>query len=374
MSISIINVTLSKSITSTSAQFLRRFCFIPSTASQIQSIADGAYQVVNASNFTEYVQGTTNETYKWLKSFFTSAGESKEAVIFNPAGTNASDRLKALEAFIQEGTYPCYKYSLGQDLVKDAYFATLSSAYADVSKSCYFSFVCEDGIDPAKSTTIPYSNWSTKKSVMAFYKTLSDSNYNIDGLITGIMASSQFDISTSTKMKSLDLVSIPVTATDLNTTMLNALENAPAVFGTPISGQNVIYNSKMADNTFWYYYYCCDILKYTLISEFNTLLINSANNTNSAIPYNDNGIRSVSQKFANVLRNLMEMWVVNRFAKSYDSGTDTLKDINSVNAISFEEYKNANKENYSNGIYGGLSAYVEIMGFIRKVNISVNLG
>lgn len=367
MSIQPIIINLSKLQTPTKAEFLRRFCIVSAGDS---SLSKGGYKVLTSSDIDTYVTGD-NATKKWLNSFFVKA-IGKTCVLFE-CGSDGDQQanLQLLEKFIDENTYPCYKYSLPDAMYKNAYLATTLAKYADVNNNVYFSAILGNE-DPTGSSE--YTNWKGKKSFMAFYPSLLDTNYNIDGIITGIMASSAFDISTTTTLGSLDYKESSVSSSIIEDSRINQILTAPSVFTSQVGNNNIVINSKMADGEFWYYYYATDTLKSMLESNISTLFYNASNTAGGSIPYNDNGIQTIKQNLIGTLETAQSMGLVNQFAREYDLGTSSPVGVGDIKAIDFATYIKNNQTEYANGIYGGFSSYIQIQRFIRQIQYNITLG
>lgn len=367
MSIQPIIINLTKLQTPAKAEFLRRFCIVSAGDS---TLSKGEYKVIDSSNIATYVTAD-NATKKWLNSFFSTA-IGKTCVLFECGSDgNQQTNLQLLENFIDGNTYPCYKYSLPDAMYKHAYLATILAKYSDVNKNTYFSAVLGDE-DPTGATE--YTNWKQKKAFMAFYPSLLDGNQNIDGLITGIMASSAYDLSTSVPLSSLTYKGVSVSSKIIDTTRINKILEAPAVFTSQQGNNNIVINSRMADNEFWSYYYAVDTLKSMLENNIATLFYNASNTTGGAIQYNDNGIQTIKQNIIGTLETAISMGLVNQFARSYDLGTSTPVGLGDITAIDFATYIKDNPDNYQNGIYGGFSSYIQIQKFIIQIQYNITLG
>lgn len=366
MSLDPIIITMNKVVTPTRPEFLRRFCIV---SNGLSNITKGEYKVVDSSSWSQFV---TNDNYlkKWLNSFFVKAIGKTCVILEIGSDDNAEAQLKKLEAFIDGGTYPCYKYSLPHDLYADNYLATLLTKYNDINQSVYFSAITSD-TDPTQEES--YNNWKGKKSFIAFYPSLQDTNLNIDGIITGIMASSSFDISSGNPMNNLWYKETSTLSKTLDSTLTSKLIEANAMFSILQGSNNIVVNAVNADGEFWYAYYSIDILKVTLQSNITTLLYNSSNTSGGGLTYNDAGVETIKQNVITTLESLKNQNVVDIYARSYDLGTSQPVGVGDITTIPVATYKVDNPDNFKQGIYGGISFYTRILRFIRQILININL-
>ena len=366
MSLDPIIITMNKIVTPARPEFLRRFCIV---SNGLSNITKGEYKVVDSSSWQKYV---TNDNYlkKWLNSFFVKA-IGKSCVILEVGGDDGAEaQLKKLEKFIDGGTYPCYKYSLPNDLYENNYLATLLTKYNDINKSVYFSAVTSD-TDPTQDNA--YNNWKGKKSFIAFYPSLQDTNLNIDGIITGIMASASFDISTGNPMNNLWFKETSTLSKTLDSELTNQIVSANAMFSILQGSNNIVSNAVNADGEFWYVYYAIDILKTTLESNITALLYNASNTSGGGIAYNDSGVETIKQNIITTFNSLQAQNVIDIYARSYDLGTQQPVGQGDITTIPVSTYKVDNPDNFKQGIYGGISAYVRILRFIRQILLNINL-
>lgn len=352
------------------AEFLRNFCIVSAGDSNLDQ---GTIKMATAEDWSIYVTGD-NETSKWLKSFFVKA-RGKAVYIFECGSSGSEEeKLKRLESFIDEGVTPCWKYSFPQALYKSPYLSTLLAKYNGEDIAVYFSAVQDTSSSTNPSEQTEYANWKGQKAFMSFYPSLGDANYNIDGFASGVMASSDFDIDSSNQMRPLERMKISSFSKDLGATINKQIHDAPCVLSLNDGSNNRLRNTKMADGYFWHTRYAQDYVIYLIKSNIDALFNTSADTAGSAIKYNDSGIQSVKQNLITTLENANSLGLVNRFGASLDISTGKITGQGDLSAISFEEYKNANPENYAEGIYGGFSGYVEIQGFIVKIVFNVTLG
>lgn len=365
-------VNIGKVTTPVASDLLRRQCVVSSGDS---SVTKDTIQMVTASDWKTYVTGT-NETSKWLESFFAIA-DNKVAYIFEcSASGDAATRLKALQAFIQSGVSPCYKYALPQVLYKDPYLATLLALFSTESSMVYFSAIqdTQAGTKNDPTQQPEYTNWKGQKSFMSFYPSLTLDTLNIDGLVSGVMASNSYDIGGNTPMSPLDRKHIIGSTKEIDDAIYVKIKEANCVVSENFQTYNRIQNGKMADGTEWEKRYSQDYLVVTLQANIEALFDTASNNAGYEIKYNDNGILSVKENLVETLKTLRNLGVVNRFGKSINLATQEIAGIDDVAYIPFVQYKKDNPAHYKAGIYGGYSAYVEIQGFIKQIIFNVTIG
>lgn len=365
-----IQINLSVLATPEQADFMRRFCIVSDGKSTLQA---GNIQMVTAEDWKSYVTGE-NEVSTALASFFLKA-IGKVCYIFECGGTgDAEAKLQALESFIDEATMPCYEYLLPKALYQDDYLQTMLIKYGANEQSVYFSanLVADSQPDPTQQPE--YAYWTGQKAFMGVYPSFDNASYNTAGAILGVKASSAFDISTSNRMSSLEYKYCGATSKTLGSGILNKIAQAPCAFTMMKGVNNGIRNSKMGDGRFWHYRYALDNLIFLLKANVDTLFVNASNTPNGALEYNNGGIQSIKQNLVTTLTAASQMGLVNRFAQSIDLSTGALTGLGDIASIPFEEYKANNPQNYSNGVYGGYSGYIEIMEFIVKIEFNVTIG
>lgn len=365
-----IQINLNTITTPAKADFMRRFCIVSNGNSNLEA---GAIQMVTSEDWDTYITGT-NETSKALSSFFLKA-IGKVCYIFECGSTGDEEaKLKVLENFIDEATFPCYEYLIPQSLYQDGYFGTLLIKYSSNEQSVYFSANLISSAQPDPTQQAEYAYWKGQKAFMGVYPTFENDSYSTAGAILGVKASSSFDIGTSNRLGPLEFKYCGATSKTLGSGILNKISQANCVFTMMQGINNEIRNSKMADGKFWHYRYALDNLLFLIKANIDALFSNSSNTPNSAITYNDAGIQSIKQNLVSTITTASQMGLVNRFAQSIDLSTGKLIGLGDIASIPFVDYKAGNPQDYENGVYGGYSGYIEIMQFIVKVDFNVTIG
>lgn len=360
-------VNLNVLVAPQSADYLRRFCIVSAGESTVEA---GKIQMITPENLATYVT-SDNDTKKWINSFFiTAVGKVCYLLEVGSEGT-AQQKLQKLDTFISGGTFRCYNYSLPSALYADNYLGTLLTKYSQAGSGVYFSAVL-----PAKnpSSETYFSQWSGKKCFMGYYPSISDTNLNIDGLISGIKASRAFDVGISNRLSPLEGKYTNTASISIDQEILVDISTSNVCLTMQQGGQNVVVNAKYADGRPFSYWYAVDKLKSLLEANFVALKHNASNTPNSAIPYSDGGIQTIKQNLITTLTTATDMGLVNQFAESYDLATNTPVNRDELKSIPFAEYIAGNPQDYENSTYNGLSGWVQIQRFISKIQFDVTLG
>lgn len=349
------------------SQYLRRFCIVSAGES---SVPKNTIQMITPDNIGTYVS-SDNDTKKWINSFFLNAIGKVCYILEVGSDVSAQQQLQRVDTFISAGTFPCYNFSLPSTLYADSYLGTLLTKYAKAGMGVYFSAVL-----PAEkpSSGGQYSQWKGQKCFMGYYPSLSNANLNIDGLISGIKASSDFDVSIGTRLSPLEGKYTNTPSIVLPQETQEDIATSNVVFTSAEGTSNVVTNAVYADGNPFSYWYAVDKLKTLLEANFATLKLNASNIPNSALTYNDSGIQTIKQNLTTTLESAINMGLVNQFASSYNLGSGKPVGIGEVEAIPFSTYISTNPEDYKNGFYGGFSAWVQIQRFIRQIQFNVTLG
>lgn len=215
-----------------------------------------------------------------------------------------------------------------------------------------------------------------KENVMVVYdNSNTDANgFPLDTAIMGIMGSTSYDITSTNGLTPLNNKSLAgIAYSDLGYTIGEQLIQAPQNIMGDFASNTVLFNGLYADGRSFEFRYAIDLMNYELDLALKGLLYNSANVSTYTLTYDQNGIDTINATICAVLNRLKEMNVINTYAASYNTTTKTMEYENYINCIEFYTYKAAYPENYAAGIYGGISFYVLIQGFIKEVNLNITI-
>lgn len=218
--------------------------------------------------------------------------------------------------------------------------------------------------------------YKEKENIMVVYD---NSNVSANGFplytaILGIMGSTKYDITTSNGMTPLNNKSMAgVSYTDLGYTKGETLIQAPQNIMGDFAGNTVLFNGLFADGRSFEFRYSIDLMNYEIDLSLKSLLYNSSNASTYALTYDQNGIDTINATIIATLNKLQDMNVINTYAAGYNTITNSMVNEGYINCIEFYTYKASYPENYAAGIYGGISFYVLIQGFIKEIQLKITI-
>ena len=366
----ILNVAVSTQLSPVDLE--RRFCKVSAGDT---NIATGSITSIGADEIDTVFTGghATKETYLWLVNFFANNANGKAfvlevgAVVGDDPGTN----IAALATHITDGENVCGHYSVPDVFYGDADFATLVALYSTDDPVYKFSSHITHGTAPADQTG--FTALAGKSAWFPVYP--SDvATENACGAMVGIMASGLYDVSPTNLMTPLQYKTIVgVTPESFNTSFRTALNNAAVNYVGSIQSVSVLMNGRYADNKSWDYRYSERSTLQDIQNSLLALIINGANVPAASVPYNQDGIDkllAVANARATYRKSCNQ---VTDFSQALDNTGTTLVDKDSFKATDYYTYKAANPAKYQAGEYDGLSGFIEIGKFFRKVTFNVTL-
>ncbi len=276
------------------------------------------------------------------------------------------------------GATPFMDSDSGQGTVTDTVetpasnpFITLVQAHISVTAALYFAIEITHGISPAQDSN--FTAYAAPKSLFPIYGN-DEATQSVPGTMIGIMASTIYDLSATNKATMFNYKKTNgLTVEIIDATFRIDLNDAGVNYIGALAGEAMVFNGRYADLTTWEYWYEWDWFQITLENRFTAAIVNGSNVPAAAIQYNQNGIDALTA-VANGTANTGKLYgAVTEFAKSFNIVTDELEGVGTFAAVPFYEYIAAAPADYAAGIYQGLSAYVLLGRFIRKVVIAVTI-
>lgn len=198
--------------------------------------------------------------------------------------------------------------------------------------------------------------------------------FNLAPTMMGVMGSSFYDISITNPMTPLNNKSLTgIKYSELSYTFGQKLVQAPQNFIGDFAGNTVLFNGLFADGRGFEFKFSNKFMDYNLDLTLNRLLYNGANVASASLPYNQTGIDIINANIKATLVTLKNMKIISAFAAGYDTLTNTMINEDYISCVDFYTYKATYPENYAAGIYGGISFYVLIQGFIKQINLNVTI-
>lgn len=255
---------------------------------------------------------------------------------------------------------------------RDLAFSQLAAKYINLEDKVFFFIRLKDNEDPSISEA--WQLYKSKKSVFGVYCNLNNPPYPLTAVILGICASSKFDIGDTQVGTPLNYkVLRGLTPNQLTHTFANNIIQSSANFAGTLAGNPVVLNGRYADGTAWEYYYFWDLIEFEIKKNLETLLLNSANSSNNALPYTQQGIDIMLSSIKGTLLLWQSRGIVTSFAEGYDPVTNTQINPGQIKTIDFYTYIQNNPLDYANEIYKGFSFYLMVGRFVRQIYIDVTL-
>lgn len=379
-----IKIKVSSDIAAKLDNFLRRMCIISAGDT---SLTTGQYKEVVSSTYTTILKNATSdsELKDKLSGYFSFAGNKPCIVLevgaFDANSNKISAQVATLKNFISSGLSRCYMHLVPDawyfpeeiDSVRDTAFISLCNEFNGLDAATFF-IVKGNNEDPLTSQA--WGEYSGIKSAFVVYDNTSPSYKNpLTSIYLGIMANAKYDISDTQKCTPLNNKSIEgAKLTEIGAVLANNLTQAPQNFGGDFAGSSVLFNGRYADGNAWEFYYQNDLMIFRIQEALSSLLLNSANNGNYVLQYNQNGIDVINATIKSVLNILKSQGVITEYAAEKNASTGALERPGYINAIDFYTYKNSNPQDYASEIYGGISFYALIGRYIKQVNLAISIG
>lgn len=316
-------------------------------------------------------------TYKWLTSFFANNPQGVAVVIETgkAGGTtelpDVSSNIDKLITFIGDDKDTCYNYSCPQSIYHSkTNVKTLVNAYSGETQMTYFTF--ELSLNEKPTTSEYYLNLQGLKAFCPVYPS-NIPTVNASGAFNGVLASPKYNLSQTNPMTPLQyskVVGIPPQEFSYSYRM--ELINAGVNYIGSFQNTAVILNGRYADNVAWDYWYSFDYVTTQITSFLLNALFNGANVPSASLHYNQAGIDALKSVVVGRLKEGQAVGAISDFAEGINTD-GTLKNTDSVFAISYYTYIAQYPDKYSAEIYDGLSAVVRIGRFFRQIVFNITL-
>lgn len=364
-------INVSTSITAQADTRLRTFAVVSCGDTSLDA---GKSVVVNSSNYTSSVTGDT-QTAKALASFFAQAPRQTCVVIEvkGSASPAVSTQVQTLIDYITAGLNVAYGYYIPPTITADASCQSLFSAYNSITQSVYFFIDMEDEVPTSSTLWTTYVNKS--KSVFGVYPNIATPNYIGGAVAMGICASASYDITSANKLSNLNgKFCSGIQSVGLDTALEQDIADAPASFFYNEGSTCVLGGGRMADGELWTTRFAWDLTISKVEADIRTLLLNASNTPNTAIYFDNQGIATLAQRIINTFTTCKTLGLLSTFGSGKDLTTDTITGQGTIFAVSAQEWKQQNPEQFAQGVYGGFTAYLAVQNFIQQVIFNVNKG
>lgn len=358
--------------------YTRRMCIVSEGGTDL---AQGECVTVTKANYTESLSATEStgrdELQKKLVGFFSYAPSTECVILEVGASTESNtptEQTAILQNFITNQNPRCYVHLVPDDWYSETNtaFASLAKQYLNETDAIYFMINVTKDQDPSVSSA--FEAISNCKSIMGIYNNVSNDSADFAGMVLGVMAGSDFDISDTNPASPLNYKAINgQTIETTSSTMQSALAQAPVTYGLDIASNQVIANGRYTSGDTFDYWFQFDLLCIRLQEKLVSLLINGANNPNYAIRFNQNGLDTLKAGIVGVLKTAVSQGLLTAFSADYDTTTSEMVDENEISAIDFYTYKASYPDNYSNEKYDGFSFYIMVGRYIKEITLNITL-
>lgn len=371
-------ISASKTLSVSLDNFTRRMCIVSEGGTDLTA---GEYVTVTKSDYSSKISQTEStgldELTRKLVGFFSYAASSEVVILEVGASSESNtptEQCAILQNFITTENPRCYVHLCPDDWYSDTNTALADLAKQYTSETAAVYFMVKTNADEDPTTSAAFSAMSNVKSIMGVYPNVTNSSADFTGMVLGIMAGSDFDISDSNPASPLNYKAINgQTIESLSSSMQSALATAPVTFGLDIASNQVVANGRYTSGDTFDYWYQFDLLCIRLQEKIVSLLINGSNNPNFAVRYNQDGIDMLAAGIKGILNKAVSQGLLTTFAADYDSTTGEFEDEGDISATDFYTYKEDNPENYNEEKYDGFSFYIMIGRYIKEVTLNITV-
>lgn len=256
---------------------------------------------------------------------------------------------------------------------EDTSFVKLLTEYDNIDKENLFFLTMPKTEDPNASKNFTY--FKGLKSLHLVSDNTDKDTINSAAVVVGITASNIFDISSSTPASSLNYKQVKsYTPIVRSAALKNQLIQNSVTLIDSLASNTVLLNGRQMDGQPWEYYYYWYLTKLEVHSKITLLLLNGSNNPVAAIGFDQDGIDTIHANIVSKLKELQDLGVITNFAQSYDNSTGEFTGLGDIVCPNYYEFIVSNPDDYANEILTGISCYIQIGKFIRKVEWNVTLG
>lgn len=282
--------------------------------------------------------------------------------------------IDVLKQYIAENEKTrAYKYSVPRLMLANPLFLDLVGTYSKIDSGVYFSGEIIKNADP--NTDSVFVKLKSKKAFFAVYNNCAKEHNILDGGITGIMASTSYDISTNNQMSPLCFKYISFDFNKTTNTLNEILTDCPVTWIGYQAGQKVLFGGRYCDGEAWDYWYSWDNVRESVKTNVETFIINAINTLGkNPLQYNQQGIKNIAMNLELSLNECVTLGFINQYGQSFDLASNAIQNVGKIAYIDFDSYIKSNPSDYAKGVYNGFSAYVQIGRFILQISFNVNIG
>ena len=282
--------------------------------------------------------------------------------------------VDVLKNYIKEAKKTrAYKYSVPRIIMSNESFLDLVATYSLIDSSTYFSGETQKGIDPNQDPI--FTKLKSYKGFLGVFNNCEQPNDILDGGLTGVMASSAYDISLTTQMSPLCFKYISFNFNKVSNSFNEILTNAPVSWVGYQASKKVIFGGRYCDGEMWDYWYSWDNVRESVKSNVESFIINSVNTLGkNPLSYDKSGIANIALNLQLSLENCVNLGFINQFGERLNIETNQIENKGKIGFIDFDTYIKSEPDDYTKGIYKGYSAFVRIGRFILQISFNVNIG
>lgn len=364
----IVNLTAAKSVSGSNLGLLQKIVVISLGESNISK--DTAKTITKADLQTISATGALKSV---LESYFSIVDSDitvfeMTAIAIDPE--TAAKKLERLKGYLADGTLSAYYLCMPKEFYEEPTITDLLTEYNNINKMTYFVFPVAFGTDLNTNSTL--DKYKDMKSAILVYEQLESTNQSACGLFLGTYINN-FNISLSNTMRSFEYIFINQNIKTITKTTADQLEKRAIVYFGNIIGKPGFLNIKTQDNESVDYYIAYDNMAIRVTDRLTNRLVNANNKFNSAVVYDDNGIKSLKLVIEDELDNCMNLKLISEYGAAYNESEQSIEQFNEIAYIPFQKYIASSPEDYKNNAYNGFTFECRVSRFILTVNINCNI-
>ena len=327
-----------------------------------------------------YIDSTNNKEYICLKEdTATSEKQLQPKNITNEkywkeAVDEASIKraVTLLRDFITAGKIRVYEIAMPNIFYSSEDFIALVKEYGNITDALYFSIEIPEGSNPELDET--FKKYAKSKAFTPIVPS-GNSGESVHGAITGIKASSLYDLGSENPLSLLQWKKVSgIQAQDSYGTTLETAYNQNGCSWVGIfNKQAVVLGGMVGDGKNWEFYFALDTFIYYLTTEISTMMIQASNNPLRALHFNREGVATVGKKLVSIATAMLKYGVLEDFGQSYDEATYSITNSGEWNIIDYATFKANNYTKWTEGIYDGASVFATIGNFLLQIKPNITI-
>lgn len=279
--------------------------------------------------------------------------------------------IRILKDFIVDGGVRSYEIACPSEFYKFNSFIDLVKSYSGLTDAQYFSIELPAGTDPSIDTTFKLYN-----AVQSFVPIIpSQIETESANGIMGIKASTKYDLGENNRLSLLQWKTINGISPleKVKTKLLDAYNQNGCTWVSDFNKNTVVMGGQCGDGKNWDWHFALDTFIFQLKSQLGTMMLQSANNPQTAIHFNQAGINVIAKKLEAIASQMVSWGVLEEFGADYDLASNTVLETGKWKITDYATYKSNNYAKWQKGIYDGAFVYATIGNFILQIGINLTI-